>query len=740
MKDIVQRVAALVFAALVTPTAMGQVSVLTQDYDMGRSGANLNETILTPSNVSSATFGKLFAYPVDEEVFAQPLYVPNLAIGGGTHNVVFVATMGNTVYAFDADSVGSATTPLWKVNLGVGVPSSKFLFFAGGGISHCGIYSTPVIDPTSNTIYVVTHTWNTASQSVALELHALNMLTGAEVDGGPVSIGAPGFNANFNEQRAGLLLWNGTVYVAIGSHADFRTDLSTLKQQPYVGLVLAYDAKTLARVGTFNGEAGGIGSAIWQGGRGLASDGTYLYAMTANAEKLGTTDYSESFVQLNPPALSVAGYYQDPDSTCLNTLDLDLSAAGPQVIPGAGTNLLVGGGKEGKAYALQLDQALQTQTPQYFWGTNNHLTLPAEGGTCADTRTPGHGWLHGNDTAFWSNPSGTSYYYSFGNYDQLMSWELVGNTFTQTSDDAPSNLSINALAVSANGGANGILWTISNQTTGTAIVSAYNAIPSGGHLTLLWNSAQVPRRDALGQLGRYSVPTIANGKVYVGSGSNQVAVYGPLPTTSSVQVSMSQGTVSFTALNTKTVITYVNSVGGYTGKVSLTLTGLPSGATYSFTPASVTLTSTTHSVASTLSIAPAGAVLPLSDNYTALVEASPAGGGTSYAPVRLLMRTAQFTSVTKVGCNSSNQMNVSVSWQINGSGAPALWIQDSTTPAFPGRLWIASAGATGTMQTGYIVNNKSGRYIWLIDQSAGIPAIFDNAFQYKNLGPLYSCP
>ena len=106
MKDIVHRMAALIFAALVTPTAMAQPSVLTQDYDMGRSGANLNESILTPSNVSSATFGKLFAYPVDEEVFAQPLYVPNLAIGGGTHNVVFVATMGNTVYAFDADSVG----------------------------------------------------------------------------------------------------------------------------------------------------------------------------------------------------------------------------------------------------------------------------------------------------------------------------------------------------------------------------------------------------------------------------------------------------------------------------------------------------------------------------------------------------------------------------------------------------------------------------------------------------------
>jgi hypothetical protein len=740
IKCIVHCVISLVLAMIVTPAAIAQPSVLTQDYDMSRSGANLSETILTPSNVSSATFGRLFSYPVDEEVFAQPLYVPNLVIGGATHNVVFVATMGNTVYAFDADSPAASITPLWSVNLGAGVPSSKFLFFAGGGISHCGIYSTPVIDPTTNTMYVVTHVWSTASQSVALQLHALNVETGAEKFGGPVQIAATGFDANVNEQRAGLLLWNGAVYVAMGSHADFRTDLSTQKQKPYVGLVLAYDAQTLARVGTFNAESGGMGAAIWQGGRGPASDGSYLYAMTANAETLGTTDYSESFVQLNPRTLSVAGYYQDRDSACLNTLDLDLASSGPQVIPGAGTNLLVGGGKEGKVYALQLDRALQTQTLQTFWGTSNYPTLPAEGGTCADTRTAGHGWLHGSDTAFWNNPSGVSYYYSFGNYDQLMAWELSGNTFTQTSVDTPSNLSTNALAVSANAGANAILWTVSNQTTGTAMVSAYKAIPLGGHLTLLWNSAQVPRRDALGQLGRYSVPTIANGKVYVSSGSNQVAVYGLLPTTRAVQVTPAHGTLAVTALNMLTDTVYVNSIGNYTGQVSLTLTGLPPGVTYSFTPASVSLTSTNKSVATNLSISPAGAALPLSGNYTVLVHASAAGGSTSYTPIRLLMRSASFTSVTKIGCNASNQMNVSLSWQINGTLAPSLWIQDTTTPAFPGRLWIEPVAATGTMQTGYVINSKKSSYIWIIDQSGGIPANFDNALKYANLGILYKCP
>jgi hypothetical protein len=740
MKCLAQCMIGIVVITLATSVAFAQPSVLTQDYDISRSGANLNEAILTTSNVSSATFGKLFSYPVDEEVCAQPLYVPNLFIAGGTHNVVFIVTMGNSVYAFDADNSATSTAPLWSVNLGGGVPSSRFLFFAGSGVAKNGIFSTPVIDPSLSTIYVVTHVWNTATQSASIQLHALDLATGTEKSGGPVPISAPGFDPVLNLQRAGLLWLNDTVYIGLGSHADFRTDLTTLKQDPYYGMVLAYDAQLLTRVANFNAETGGIGGAIWQGGRGLASDGTYIYAMTGNAETTGSADYSESFIQLNPSALSVAGYYQDPDLACLNELDEDLAASGPQIMPGTGTSLLLGGGKEGKVYALQLDQALNTQTPEFIWGTSNHPTFPAEGGTCIDTRKGANGQLLGSNTAFWSNPSGTTYYYSFGNSDKLMSWQVSGNTFTQTSVDTPVSLVINDLAVSANGSANGILWTVSNETSGTQLISAYNAVPSNGHLTLLWSSAQVPKRDAAGQQGRYSVPTIANGKVYVGSGSNEVSVYGLLPTIPSVQLTPAFGTLAFTALNSKPVSVNVNSFGGYTGKVSLTLTGLPSGATYSFTPASVTLTSKKQSVATSLSISPAGAVLPLNDEYSVLVQASAAGGGTSYASIRLNMRSALFTAASKVGCNSSNQMNESLSWQMNGSSAPALWIQDTTTPAFPGRLFMNLSGSSGTVQTGYIIDNKKGSLMWLIDQSTGIPANFDNAFAYKNLGLLYSCP
>lgn len=736
----VQGLIGIAIASLVSASAFCQVSVLTQDYDITRSAANLSESTLSPANVSSATFGKRFAYPVDEEVFAQPLYIPQLTIGGVAHNVVFVATMGNSVYAFDADNAASAGTPLWHVNLASSVPQSKFLFFAGGGFSRDGIYSTPVIDSTSKTMYLVSHEWSVANQSVKLQLHALDLTSGAEKFGGPVQLNATGFDANVNEQRAGLLLMNGTVYVAVASHADFHTNLTNLTKVPYVGMVLAYDSQTLAQLASFNAEKNGTGGAIWQGGRGLASDGTYIYAMTANAITLGSPDYSESFVQLNPTTLSVVSFYQDKNATCMNTLDLDLASAGPVIIPGAGTNLLVGGGKQGKVYELKLDLALNSQTPLTFWGTTNHALLPADGGTCADPRPGATGWLQANDSAFWSNPAGTSYFYTFGNNDNLMSWSVSGTTFTQTSLDSPTNLSLNSIAVSANGGTGGILWTVANQTTGIATVSAYDAVPAGGHLKLLWSSKQVPKRDAFGQLGRYSTPTVANGKVYLASGSNQVVVYGPLPAAASIQVSPALGSLAFTALNTRSEAVNVNAVGTYTGTVNLSLIGLPAGMTYTLIPSQVTLTATAKSVATKLSISPANATLPLEDDYTVQVVATGTGGVSTQAPIRLATRNASFSNVAKVACNSQLQMSADMTFKMNGSSIPSLWIQDPTTPSFPGRLWMEPGVTSGTETTGYWIDNKKGYLYWLIDQSAGAPANLDNALAYTNLGLLYKCP
>jgi hypothetical protein len=167
---------------------------------------------------------------------------------------------------------------------------------------------------------------------------------------------------------------------------------------------------------------------------------------------------------------------------------------------------------------------------------------------------------------------------------------------------------------------------------------------------------------------------------------------------------------------------------------------LPAGVTYSFSAPHPTLTSTKLTVGTTLSISPAGAVLPLNDDYTVMVQATTTIGITSYAPIRLVLRSAKYTSVTKAACNAAKQMSANLAWQINGSGMPSVWIQDPTTPIFPGRLWVEPVPAVGGEQTGYWINNHQGYFYWLIDQSAGIPANFDNALMQTNVGAIYNCP
>jgi len=728
--------------ALLAPVALAQ-SVLTQDYDNARSGANLSEAILNPGNVSSATFGKLFAYAVDEEVFAQPLYVPNLPINGGVHNVVVIATMNNTVYAFDADNSATANTPLWQAHLSTATPSSRFQYRGGSGAARNGILATPVIDPNSNTIYLVAQAWDVPSQTLTFQLHALDLLTGAEKLGGPVPIAPPSFNTLISIQRAGLLLLNGVVYVATASHADLRIDVATgIGSQRYYGEVLGYDAQTLAPTGVFNAASdSGMGNGIWQGGRGLVSDGTYIYAASGNAITAGSPDYSESFVKLNPGTLTLADYFPDTNQACMNSIDMEISSSGPQIMNSGGTSLLLGGGKQGKVWALSLDQPLYGQPPNYFWGTNNYLPLPADGGICKESRQFQYGWMHGSDTAVWSNPSGPSYYYVLGDLDQLRSFQASGNTFTLTSGDTVIGTLPSALALSANGGSDAVLWTLIPQASAPAMFAAWAALPVDGHLTKLWDSTQVPTRDMAGTVGKYSVPTIAHGKVYVGTGSNQVLVYGLLPATPALQVSLSNPTLRIVALKAISEKININSLGGLKGTVNLSVSGLPPGATYSFTKTSVTLTKKVTLVNSNLTIYPVTATLPMDWNYTVVITATTTTGVSASAPLRLVTRNGLYTTVAKNSCNDQNQMSADLTWQINGSGRPSVWIQDPLTPSFPGRAWRDPAGAQGSQNTGFTITNKTSPFLyWLIDQSAGIPATFDNALGVTNLGKIYVCP
>src|SRR5215831_6432467 len=258
----------LLFPCLTAINALAQVSVVTQHNDLARTGQNLSETVLTPSNVNVNQFGLLFKTGVDNQVYAQPLVVANVSIGGGTHNVVYVATTNNSVYAFDADN----GTQYWHVNLGTPISNANY----GSGCvdinGNAGIVGTPVIDPTSGTLYVV-NSLNSAGV-FSFMLHALDISTGTDKTGSPVQITNTGFSALAQNQRAALALSNGNVLVPFSSHCDMGT---------YHGFLFAYNAATLAKGAVFNASPSGNGNSLWMSGQGPVVDSSNnIYFGTSN--------------------------------------------------------------------------------------------------------------------------------------------------------------------------------------------------------------------------------------------------------------------------------------------------------------------------------------------------------------------------------------------------------------------------------------------------------------------------
>jgi hypothetical protein len=361
----------------------GQVSVLTQHNDVSRTGANLKETSLNTFNVKVNQFGKLFERLVDGQIYAQPLYVSNLSIPNqGSHNVVYVATMHNSVYAFDADNP-NASTPLWQRNLGPSVPPTDL----GSGYLdiqiEIGITSTPVIDLSSQTLYCVAKTKE--NSAYFQRLHALDITTGQPKSGSPVVIaasasgtgdgsinGTVSFNPLRHLNRPALLLLNGAIYLAFGSHGD---------RDPYHAWVLSYNATTLQQMAIFNGTANGSRGGIWQAGQGLAADAnSYIYLITGNGtfdHNVGGPNLGMSFIKLSTPGLAVADWFTPYNVSSLNSSDSDLGASGPLLIPG--TNLVLGGGKEGVFHLLNRDMmghfnaGSNAQIVQNFKATVGHI-------------------------------------------------------------------------------------------------------------------------------------------------------------------------------------------------------------------------------------------------------------------------------------------------------------------------------------------------------------------------------
>jgi len=515
------------------------VSVPTYHYDNRRTGRNSSETILSPANVNSNTFGKLFSYAVDGYVYAQPLYLSDLPIPGrGTHNVLFIATEHNSVYAFDADNNGPEGGLLWQTNLGpsAATPTSDFGSRFGpynNIVPEVGITSTPVIDPVAGLIYVDAFTHE--SGFYFHRIHALNIADGTEAPFSPVLVTAtcPGAGVSSTNgvitfipkqqiQRAALTLAGGNVYVAFAGYAD--TD-------PYHGWVIGFNASNLVQLTNYvfnttpnstNGANPGEGG-IWISGCGLSVDeNTNLYVPIGNGSFTATngsggTDYGDSLVKLSTTnGLAVADYFTPYNQATLQTVDQDFGSGGCLFLPdqpGPFPHLIVCAGKEGRIYLINRDQ---------FTSDNGHFnasttavdyvvqTIPGQlGGGCYDTPV----FFNGN-----------VFFAASGN--RLKAFALTNGFFATNAVSTGPRIFGSPGAtpfVSANGTNNGIIWAMANANP--AVLTAYN--PS--NLTAeLYNSTQAAaNRDRLTNGVKFTLPIVVNGKVYAGN-QYRVSVFGLL--------------------------------------------------------------------------------------------------------------------------------------------------------------------------------------------------------------------
>jgi hypothetical protein len=513
--------------------------VLSYHNDNARTGQNLSEVALTPLNVNQSQFGKIFSMPVDGQIYAQPLYVENLSIPGhGTRNVVFVATEGDSVYAFDAD--GMSMMPLWKktfVSSTCPDPNNCVSTVPSGDVGssdltpQIGITGTPVISLATAALYVVAKTKETINGNISYvqRLHALDIASGNEKFGGPITISAsvPGegagavsetvsFNALRHLQRSGLLLSSGIVYISFASHGD---------NDPYHGWVLGYDSQTLQQVGVYNDTPNGAEGGIWQSGGAPASDDLgHIFLATGNGTfdaDGGGTDVSDCVLRLDVNGgLQLADWFAPFNQASLALFDLDLGSGGVVLLPDQPSlnhpHLLVLAGKEGTIYLLNRDNL-----GHFHSGSDNQIVQEL-------VRVIGNGGQQGNFStpAFWN---GNLYFQAASG--PLKSFALANALISI----APTSVSLNASgfpgstpSVTANGNTNAIVWTLQTDAfniSGPAVLHAFDATNVAHEL---YNSNQAGSRDFPGAAVKFTVPTIANGKVFVGSG-DRLTVFGLFP-------------------------------------------------------------------------------------------------------------------------------------------------------------------------------------------------------------------
>jgi hypothetical protein len=495
-------------AVTIVNSPPGSTAMLTYHNDDVRDGVNASEATLNLSNVTQQQFGKKYVYPVDGQMYAQPLYVPNLMISGVQHNVVFAATENNTVYAFDAD--GLSSTPLWKKHLGTPPNNND-----SEGISPIlGITSTPVIDPSTGTMYVLT---DTQESHRTYRLHALDVTTGNEKFGGPVivsgSVAGTGQDSN-----------NGIITLETGCYQRTALALNPVTNAVYIGFghcahgwFLAYDKATLQPTAIMNTTPDGAGGALWAGGGTAAIDDASGDLFIISGVDLGdpAPDYNDSALRLKASDLSILDYFKPANEAYLRSNDADFGSGTGIIMPDNGSSTpheYIGAGKDGRIFVVNRDNMGQYQN-------SDHVIQVVQTGVqqfdnVFDTPT------------FWN---GLLFYHCEQDVVRAFSWDsntgLLSNnpvakgTLVYGQHGATSSLS-------ANGTSDGILWEVetTNYANGPAILHAYNA--NNVH-NELYNSQQAGGRDTAGIAVKFTVPTVADGHVFVGT-SNELDIYGLL--------------------------------------------------------------------------------------------------------------------------------------------------------------------------------------------------------------------
>ncbi|MGB8540665.1 MAG: hypothetical protein WCD49_03410 [Candidatus Acidiferrales bacterium] len=708
----------ILLIALFPESARAQVSVTTERNDLSRTGANLDETTLNTSNVNVSQFGKLYSYTIDGSIYAQPLYVPNVVIPSqGTHNVVYVGTMNDVIYALDADSNAVNGGVLWKVDLRnptAGVTAIPIANIVGSNslniVGTVGIESTPVIDLTSNTIYLVARTMEVSGSTTnyVARLHALDITTGNEKFGGPVVIqgSVPGtgqgssggtltLSTFFQNQRSSLALVNGLVVFSFASHED---------QYDWHGWVLSYNATTLQQTSIYCTTPNGQNGGAWMSGRAPVVDSSgNLYYATGNGDWDGVSSFGDSIIKLSTTGgvLTQTDYFTPDNYSMLQADDLDLGSSGPLLIPG--TSFLITAGKTSEFFLLQSTNLGHEASGNSTTLQDFSLSGPIKGGPVFWNRTSG---------------AGPTLYIWPADPNALQALQFTNSKFNTTplSESTilnPTGFTDGTLSLSANGSkaGTGIVWASTGVADGThgTVAGVLRAFDANNLTTELWDSQMNDARDDIGLWAKFSPATVANGKVYLASFSNLLNVFG----LESFGLSATPQTQTVAAGSNTTFAVSTSAFNSFSGNISLSVTGLPTGVTASFSPSSVaagssstlTITSATNTLTGDYTFDIVGTSGSLTNTVAVTVNVT---GGASFA----LSASPSSQTVTPGG-NAPYVVNLTVvsgftaAVDLSVSGLPA-----NATGSF--NPTSVSAGGSSTLTITTASNTPTGNFTFTI--------------------------